>query len=137
MGLGEFFKNLLNSIMDGSFERVRILNAMNNGFRDTFYSGGLNRLCKVSISSGDPDFTHEMSSMTFRSGFKIGIENDSNLDMSEVMEISKYVLANTAFIRQLMSLGFDTLIIQGLNCVRGRKFSLKAYAKLDNYFLNG
>ena len=58
-----------------------------------------------------------------------------DLQMSEVMDISKYVLANTTFIRQLMSMGFDTLIIQGMNCGRGRKFSLKAYAKLDNYFL--
>lgn len=135
MSIGEFFKNLLNSILDGSFERGRIINAMNAGFRECFYSGTLNRLCKVSISSGDPDFTHEMSSMTFRSGFKIGIENDMDLQMSEVMDISKYVLANTTFIRQLMSMGFDTLIIQGMNCGRGRKFSLKAYAKLDNYFL--
>ena len=108
---------------------------MNNGFREIFYTGGLNRYCKVSISSGDPDFTHEMSSMSFRSGFKIGIENDNNLEMSEIMEISKYVLANTTFIRQLMSMGFDTLIIQGLNNGKGRKFSLKAYAKLNNYFI--
>lgn len=135
MSIGEFFKNLLNSILDGSFERVRIINAMNTGFRECFYSGTLNRLCKVSISSGDPDFTHEMSSMTFRSGFRIGIENDNDLQMSEVMDISKYVLANTAFIRQLMSMGFDTLIIQGLNNGKGRKFSLKAYAKLNNYFI--
>jgi hypothetical protein len=73
--------------------------------------------------------------MSFRSGFKIGIKNDMDLQMSEVMELSKYVLANTAFIRQLMSMGFDTLIIQGLNNGRGRKFSLKAYAKLNNYFI--
>ena len=76
-----------------------------------------------------------MSSLTFRSGFKIGIENDMNLEMSEVMELSKYILANTAFIRQLMAMGFDTLIIQGLNNKKGRKFSLKAYAKLENYFI--
>lgn len=135
MNIGEFLKNLLNTILDGSFDRVRIINSMNQGFRETFFSGGLNRLCKVSISSGDPDFYHEMSSMTFRSGFKIGIENDENLQMSEVMEISQYVLANTAFIRQLMALGFDTLVVQGLKSGKGRKFSLKAYAKLDNYFI--
>ena len=135
MSISEFFKNLFNSILDGSFERVRIINAMNAGFKECFYRGTLNRLCKVSISAGDPDFTHEMSSMSFRSGFKIGIENDMDLQMSEIMEISKYVLANTAFIRQLMSIGFDTLIIQGLNNGKGRKFSLKAYAKLNNYFI--
>jgi hypothetical protein len=51
------------------------------------------------------------------------------------MELSKYILANTAFIRRLMAMGFDTLIIQGLNNGRGRKFSLKAYAKSNNYFI--
>ena len=135
MSLIEFLKNMLNSLLDGSFERVKIINEMNKGFKDLFYSGAINRLCHVSISVGDPDFIHEMSSMAFRSGFKIGIENDMDLQMSEVMELSKYILANTAFIRQLMAMGFDTLIVQGLNNGRGRKFSLKAYAKLNNYFI--
>lgn len=135
MSIVEFLKNMLNSLLDGSFERVKIINEMNKGFKELFYSGAINRLCNVSISAGDPDFTHEMSSMSFRSGFKIGIENDMDLQMSEVMDLSKYILANTAFIRQLMSMGFDTLIIQGLNNRRGRKFSLKAYAKLNNYFI--
>ena len=137
MNIIDFFKNMFNSLLDGSFERVRIINTMNEGFKELFNSGTINRLCHVSISAGDPDFTHEMSSMTFRSGFKIGIKNDMNLQMSEVMDLSKYILANTAFIRQLMSMGFDTLIIQGLNNGRGRKFSLKAYAKLNNYFIEG
>lgn len=135
MSIVEFLKNMLNSLLDGSFERVKIINEMNRGFKELFYSGATNRLCHVSISAGDPDFTHEMSSMSFRSGFKIGIENDMDLQMSEVMELSKYILANTSFIRQLMAIGFDTLIIQGMNNGRGRKFSLKAYAKLNNYFI--
>ena len=135
MSIIDFFNNMLNSLLDGSFERVKIINEMNKGFKELFYSGVINRLCHVSISVGDPDFRHEMSSMPFRSGFKIGVENDMDLHMSEVMELSKYVLVNTAFIRQLMAMGFDTLIIQGVNNGRGRKFSLKAYAKLDNYYI--
>ena len=34
---------------------------MNQSLKDNFYSGELNRLCKVSISQGDPEFKHEMS----------------------------------------------------------------------------
>lgn len=108
---------------------------MNTAFKDYFYSGELNRLCKVSISSGDPDFAHEMSAFFFRSGFKISIENDTNLADSEVLEISKYILENKPFIKQLMTMGFDTLIIQGKNNKRGKVFSLKAYSNLKNYFL--
>ena len=108
---------------------------MNQSFREVFYSGELNRLCNVSITSGDKDFAHEMSSMTFRSGFKITIKNDAGLKDSEIIEISNYILSNKAFIRRLMTLGFDTLIIQGCNTTVGRLFSLKAYANLNNYYI--
>lgn len=135
MSIKDFFNNLFNSLLDGSFERMRIINVMNHSFKEYFYSGELDRLCKVSISQGDRDFAHEMSSLWFRSGFKISIENDANLLDSEIMEISKYVLSNTSFIRQLMAMGFDTLIVAGSTGGKGRKFSLKGYANLNNYYL--
>ena len=135
MSIKDFFNNLFNFLLDGSFERMRIINIMNQSFREYFYSGELDRLCKVSISQGDRDFAHEMSSLWFRSGFKISIENDANLLDSEIMEISKIVLSNTSFIRQLMAMGFDTLIVAGATGGKGRKFSLKGYANLNNYYL--
>ena len=122
-------------MLDGSFERMRIINAMNQSFKETFISGDINRMCKVSISQGDPDFKHPMSSFWFRSGFKISIENDSNVKDSEYTEIAEYVLQNRSFIRQLMAIGFDTLIVQGHNTKKGKKFSLKGYANLDSYYL--
>ena len=33
MSLINFLKNMLNSLLDGSFERVRIINEMNKGFK--------------------------------------------------------------------------------------------------------
>ena len=63
MKIIEFIKNLINTILDGSLERVKILSAMNQNFKDSFCSGGLDRLCKVSIACGNPEFAHEMSSM--------------------------------------------------------------------------
>ena len=45
------------------------------------------------------------------------------------------VLQNNQFIRQLMAMGFDTLVVQGSNNKMGKKFSLKAYSNLQNYFL--
>jgi hypothetical protein len=135
MNIGDFLKNLLNSLLDGSFERMRIINAMNMSFKETFVSGDINRMCKVSISQGDPDFKHPMSSFWFRSGFKITIVNDSNVKDSEYEEIAQYVLQNKTFIRQLMAIGFDTLIVQGGTSKKGKKFSLKGYANLDSYYL--
>lgn len=136
MKIIEFIKQIINVILDGSFEKVRIIKAMNDNFRDSYYSGGLDRLCKVSISAGDPEFAHEMSVMWLRSGFKITVENDYGMKESEIFEISDYILNNRAFIRQLMALGFDTLIVQGKLTHRGKMFCLKRYAELNGYTLN-
>lgn len=136
MSIKDFFNNLLGSLLDGTFERMRMINAMNQSFREFFYTGELNRLCKVAISQGDQDFAHEMSSFFFRSGFRISIDNDNGLRNSEITEISNYVLSNNAFIRRLMAMGFDTLIVQGKTTGIGRKFSLKAYANLNSYYID-
>lgn len=136
MRLWEFIKNIINTIMDGSLERVRIIRAMNENFQESYCSGGIDRLCRVSIGAGDPEFAHEMSSMWVRSGFRITIENDLGLADSEVFEISDYILQNKSFIRQLMALGFDTLIVQGKVTRRGKLFCLKSYSNLNEYMLH-
>lgn len=135
MKIVDFLKNLINTLLDGSFERVKVLNAMNLNFKESFYSGGLDRLCKVSVACGDPEFSHEMSSMWLRSGFKISVENDLGMLDSEIFEISDYVLRNSAFLRQLMAMGFDTLIVQGKITSRGKMFCLKNYAELKGFSL--
>lgn len=131
----ELIKNLINSLLDGSFEKMKIISAMNQAFKEYYYSGDLDRLCKVSISVGNEEFRHEMSAIFFRSGFKITIENDSSLRDSEILDISKYILTNKAFVRQLMSLGFDTLIITGKTTGKSMQFSFKEYAKVSGYSL--
>ena len=135
MNIVDFFKNLLSSLLDGSFERMKIISAMNQSFKEYFYSGEINRLCKVSITAGNSDYAHEMSAIFFRSGFKISIENDNNLKDSEIRDISQYILSNRAFIRQLMSLGFDTLIIIGKTSNKSLMYSLKGYTRLCNFTL--
>lgn len=135
MKIIDFIKNLLDSLMSGSFERLKIVNGMNEAFKEYYYSGELNRLCKVSIAPGNPNFRHEMSAAFFRSGFKISIENDNGIRESEMREISKYILSNTAFIRQLMSIGFDTLYMVGKTTQKNIAYALKEYGSLENFFL--
>lgn len=135
MKIIDFFKNLLNSLLDGSFERVRIIKNMNEAFHEYYVTGEIDRLCKVSITSGNQSFRHEMSAIFFRSGFRIAIENDSNVKESELREISQYVLSNTAFVRQLMTLGFDTLIVSGKTTGKNLMYSLKEYTNLTNFFI--
>ena len=49
MKIVDFIKGLLDSILSGSLERMRIINAMNDSFKEAYYSGELDRLCKVSM----------------------------------------------------------------------------------------
>lgn len=135
MKIVDFMKNLLNSLLDGSFERMKIVSVMNQSFKEYFCSGEIDRLCKVSITTGNTEYSHEMSAMFFRSGFKISIENDNDLKDSEIRDISQYILSNKAFIRQLMSLGFDTLIITGKASTKGMQYCLKSYTQIGGFSL--
>ena len=135
MNLKTFFSNLINSLLDGSFERVRIISQMNTAFKEYFTTGEFNRLCKVSISQGNSAFAHEMSSLWIRSGFKISIENDSSLKESEINELAAYVTNNAAFVRQLMAMGFDTLVIKGKTTGMTQSFALKKFANLNQYYI--
>ena len=58
MGIRTLISNLINSFLDGSFERVRIISQMNAAFKEYFTTGEFNRLCKVSISAGRSQFAH-------------------------------------------------------------------------------
>ena len=85
---------------------------------------------------GDSSFKHSMSTMVFRSGFKITIQNDERLTVGDIQEIAKYVLASNPFVRQLMALGFDTLIIIGRSMSAGVKLQLSKFANPNQYFLS-
>ena len=108
---------------------------MNQTFKDSYCSGTLDRFCKVSITVGDTNYAHEMSTFFLRSGFKISIENDNNIKDSEFRDISQYILSNKPFIRQLMTLGFDTLIVIGKTSRKGMQYCLKSYTQLGGFSL--
>lgn len=135
MSIKDFINNLINSLLDGSFERIRVISQMNSAFKEYFTSGELGRLCKVSISQGKSEYAHEMSTLWFRSGFKITIENDMSLADSEMNELALYITENVAFVRQLMALGFDTLVIKGRTTTKTQYYALKHYANLTQYFI--
>lgn len=136
MSIKTFFTNLIDSLLEGSFERVRVVNQMNMAFREYFISGNIVRLCKVSISQGCSEYAHEMSSLWFRSGFKVTIENDTSLKMSEMTDLAGCIINNVAFVRQLMSMGFDTLVVKGKSNGMHKNYALKKYANLNNYFID-
>lgn len=135
MNIKTLLTNLINTLLDGSFERVRIISQMNTAFKEYFTTGEFNRLCKVSIAQGNSAFAHEMSSLWIRSGFKITIENDSSLRESEINELAAYITDNASFVRQLMAMGFDTLTIKGKTSSMTKSFALKKFANLNQYYI--
>ena len=135
MNIKTLLTNLINTLLDGSFERVRIISQMNTAFKEYFTTGEFNRLCKVSIAQGNSAFAHEMSSLWIRSGFKITIENDSSLRESEINELAAYISDNASFVRQLMAMGFDTLTIKGKTSGMTKSFALKKFANLNQYYI--
>lgn len=135
MKIIDFFRNLLDSLVGSTIERMNIINSMNQAFKEYYYTGEIERLCKVSVSTGNSNYAHEMSVAFFRSGFKISIENDSDLKDSEIREISQYILSNKPFVRQLMSLGFDTLIIIGKTTSKAMQYCLKEQTSLSQFTL--
>lgn len=135
MSIKTLLSNLINTLLDGSFERVRIISQMNAAFKEYFTTGEFNRLCKVSISQGNSSFAHEMSSLWIRSGFKITVENDTALRESEINELAAYITDNAAFVRQLMAMGFDTLVIKGKTTGMTKSFALKKFANLNHYYI--
>ena len=135
MNIKTLLTNLINTLLDGSFERIRIISQMNSAFKEYFTTGEFNRLCKVSIAQGNSAFAHEMSSLWIRSGFKITIENDSSLHESEINELAAYITDNASFVRQLMAMGFDTLTIKGKTSGMTKGFALKKFANLNQYYI--
>lgn len=135
MNIKTLLSNLINTLLDGSFERVRIISQMNAAFKEYFTTGEFNRLCRVSISQGNSSFAHEMSSLWIRSGFKITVDNDTALRESEINELAAYITDNAAFVRQLMAMGFDTLVIKGKTTGMTKSFALKKFANLNQYYI--
>lgn len=135
MNIKTLLSNLINTLLDGSFERVRIISQMNAAFKEYFTTGEFNRLCRVSISQGNSSFAHEMSSLWIRSGFKITVENDTALRESEINELAAYITDNAVFVRQLMAMGVDTLVIKGKTTGMTKRFALKKFANLNQYYI--
>ena len=133
--ISKTINGLLDLITQGSFERLKVINELNIAFKEAFLSTEIDRHCKVSICSGNGKYRHEMSAFTLRSGFKVTIENDDNLKESDFIEISKYILSNPTFVRQLMVLGFDTLAIKGKNQLNKLEIPLKEHGKLKDFMI--
>jgi hypothetical protein len=61
--------------------------------------------------------------------------NDEKLKQSEAHEIAKYILNEEPFVKRLMRLGYDTLIVKGQTYDDALEIKLSDHANLDSFFL--
>lgn len=132
----KLFNRIIDIASQGNLERIKIINTFNFIFNEAYINGEINRNCSVTTGIGNPTFRHVCSTTYLRSGFKITIHNDNKLEMSEIEEIAGYILDSKSFVRQLMALGYDTLIIVGKNTYKSAEYSLNDVADLHKYMLN-
>lgn len=131
-------KKIINRVVDivlqGNLDRVRLIGEFNRVFNQAYLQSEINRKCSVTTSLGKPGFGHSMSDH-FRSGFKITILNDDYLTETDLFEISGYVLESPGFVRKLMVVGYDTLIVKGKTATVGLQVPLKKFGNIDNYMM--
>ncbi|GAA4932848.1 hypothetical protein GCM10023314_01550 [Algibacter agarivorans] len=132
-------KKIINRVVDvvlqGNLDRVRILGEFNRVFEYAFLTSEINRKCSVTTSPGKPGFGHALSTIYPRSGFKITILNDDYLTDTDLFEISGYVLESPSFVRKLMAVGYDTLIVKGENSTVGLQIPLRKFGNIDDYMI--
>jgi hypothetical protein len=131
----KLFNRIIDIASQGNLERIKIIKTFNFIFNEAYLNGEIDRNCSVTSGIGNPTFRHVCSTTYLRSGFKITIHNDNKLTSSEINEISKYILDSNAFVRQLMTLGYDTLIIVGNNTYKSEEYSLNNIADLHKYMI--
>lgn len=109
------FKSLTNQYIDkiiiGNNSRQDILNLFNVIFEEAFNIGKLDRLCKIRSCSGNKFFKSSLSTFSFRSGIELKIINDLNLTNYDMHILCSVILGNPYFVRKLISLGYDTLVV--------------------------
>ncbi len=110
-------------------ERRRVVKSFNNASKRSFISGKAPTMLEAKITMGESEYAHAFSKF-LTSGFRIKALAGRQLTNYEMTEIGKVIIDNKNFVRQLISLGWDTLYVYSDNGTNGLKWSLKAYANI-------
>ena len=103
--------NVWNSIVEwfsDRSDRNRLIHDFNRNAREAFIYGSVPVLLKASISKGASEYRNEFSSW-INSGFRVQALSGRALSKEEMLVIGQVILAYTPLVRNLVSLGWDTL----------------------------
>jgi hypothetical protein len=110
-------------------DRQKTIQNFNISGKKAFISGVAPTLLEVSISKGDPNYKHQFSKW-FGGGFRIKALSGRPLSRAEMEDIKNVLISNQGFVRELISLGWDTLEIHDNAGYNGIKCRLIDYAQL-------
>ncbi len=132
MSVSDSFNNLFKKFSNNSSDRSVLVDKLNELFKYLYTYDHVDLSCKANITSGNEDFKHETSASFSKSGLKITIEKTSVTD-AEVRDVSRFFLSDKQFIKVLMNLGFDTLIIAGKDEKTSVLYCIRDYYNYSNF----
>lgn len=135
MSVSNSFNNLFKKFSNNSSDRSVLVDKLNELFKYLYTYNHVDFSCKANITSGNEDFKHETSAFFSKSGLKITIEKASVTD-AEVRDVSQFFLSEKQFIKLLMNLGFDTLIVAGKDEKSSVLYCIRDYEKYSSFTLS-
>lgn len=110
-------------------ERRKLLTSFNLSAKRAYVSGLTLTLIEARISVGESRFRHEFSKF-LAGGFRIKALTGRPLLREEQMQIGLAILSNDALVRELVTLGWDTLEVHDSVGKQGLKWELKKYTNI-------
>jgi hypothetical protein len=126
------FANIWNNIatwFGDRSQRNKLVRSFNDSARNAFVAGVAPTLLKASISRGESSYRHQFSDW-LNTGFRIQAFTGRALSKDELVLIGTVILNDSALIRRLVVLGWDTLEVHGDQGDYGCRWQLKDYMQL-------
>lgn len=110
-------------------ERRKLLTSFNLSAKRAYVHGFTLTLIEARISVGESRFRHEFSKF-LAGGFRIKALTGRPLLREEQMQIGLAILSNDDLVRELVTLGWDTLEVHDSVGKQGLKWELKKYTNI-------
>jgi len=117
-------------------ERYKLVRNFNKSAKETFIEGIVPVLLEAKITVGDSRFRHTFSKF-LAGGFRVKAMSGRELSKNEMIEIGEVILSNELLVRQLISLGWDTLEVHASMGNNGLKWELKRFANIGRMLTCG
>jgi hypothetical protein len=128
----EQIKQVFTTWFENRKDREQLIKEFNNSSRAAYIMGVMPTLFEAKVTTGDSRYTHTFSKW-MAGGFRIKALTGRNLSRSEMEEMGQVVLSNSPLVRNLVSLGFDTLELHSDVGNVGLKWELKKYIDVIGY----